>query len=452
MTLLDNSLITWINRPYLDLSPCTHSSWHVYGIDYSYCNLVKDESITHDSTITNPVTLIHPISFRESLIRESGLFQYQINNPLQLADKLRTERWHILCDYLTHYQELQLITQLRVIDLLSNLCLHKAVLEYVPEMSNSEISGSRLQAKLAYNRAISNLMLQSDAGTIDNLQEFENITNYAPLSSSTRFGASLQLVALFGKTFGNLKATAHWGTVTAQALNNLKLSLDNFSYKRLTSVYHRAVVFVPLLQKDKKAVVREMDLCQSLAEELTHEYKNEIEQLAAHENLTTVFESRTKEALWLGDIDLAEERARKMVQMEPLYSRYRLQLGEILIKQSKLEEAAKMYRSAARLGPPGTAIAWFMAGQCHEQLGELEIACDCYLASVQMDELAISAVERLKKLAPRLGNSALANWSNMRLRQLQEQQKSIVNQPRTSYISEASSALKLAGEKALAQI
>lgn len=69
-----------------------------------------------------------------------------------------------------------------------------------------------------------------------------------------------------------------------------------------------------------------------------------------------------------------------------------------------------------------------------------------------MDELAISAVEKLNNLAPRLGNSALKTWSNIRLQQLQEQQKSIANQPRTSYIPEASSALKLAGEKALAQI
>ncbi|MCF2152110.1 tetratricopeptide repeat protein [Desmonostoc muscorum LEGE 12446] len=451
MTLLDNLLTTWINRPYLDLSPCSHSSWHVYGIDYSYRNLVKDISITHRS-ITNPVTLIHPISFRQSLIREFGLFQYQVSNPLQLPDELRTERWNVLCDYLTHYQELLPITQLRVIALLSGLCLHEAVLEYIPKMSNAQISDSTMQAHLAYNRAMSNLMLQPDAGTLDNLQELETIANYAPLGSSTRFGASLQLVALFGKRFGNLNATNYWGITAAQALENLQPSLDDFNYKRLRSVYHRAVVFVPLLQKDKEAVVREMNLCQSLAEELTHESRNEIENIAARENLTTVFESRTKEALWLGDIDLAEERARQMVEMEPLYSRYRLQLGEILIKQSKFEEAAKMYRSATRLGPPGTAIAWFMAGQCHEKMGDIDIACDCYLASVQMDELAISAVDKLNNLAPRLGNLALVNWSDMRLLQLQEQQKNIANQSRTSYISEASSELKIAGEKALAQI
>lgn len=445
MSLLDNSFVTWLNRPYLDLEFLNVGPLHLYGIEFSYRNLVEN------LPIPNPVTITHPISFRESLIRESRLFQYQVNNPLQLANELRTERWNTLCNYLTHYQELQPATQLRIMYLLSSLCLHEAVLEYVPEMSKSEIANNSTLALLALCRAVSNLMLQPNAGTLDNLKEFENIANYA-VNSQVRFNAAIQLVILYARTFRNLETAEFWRSVAIQELDKLKILHNSFSYKRLTSICYRAVVFIPLLQKDKKAVVREMDLCQSLAESMTFECKNEVEQIAACENLKTVLESRTKEALWLEDIDLAEERAKKIVSMEPLDSSYRLQLGEILIKQRKFEEASKMYRSAARLGPPGTAIAWFMAGQCHEKLGEIDIACDFYLASVQMDDLAISAVEKLNKLAPRLGNSALETWSNVRLLQLQEQQKSIANQPRTSYIPEASSALKLAGEKALAQI
>jgi hypothetical protein len=452
MSSLDDSFITWLNRPYLDLGPYNGGARHVHGIEFSYHNLVDGVSIPDGSIIVNPVTILHPTSFRDSLIRETRLYQYQVSNPLQLADELRTDKWHILCNYLTHYQELQPTTKLRVINLLSNLCLHHAVLEYVPEMSELEIANSSTLATLAHCRAMSNLMSQPDAGTLDNLKEFETIANHAPLDSKVRFGVAIELVIFSAKTFGNLKAAEFWKSIATQEIARLKPTLNDFSYKYLLSIYHRAVVFVPLLQKDRETVVREMDLCQSLAEDLIREYKNEVEQIAAYENLSTVFESRTKEALWLGDIDLAEERAKKLTQMEPLDPRYRLELGEILIKQGKIEEAAKMYRSAARLGPPGTAIAWFMAGQCHEKLGELDIACDCYLASVRMDSLAISAVERLNNLAPRLGNSAILNWSNMRLLQLQEQQKIIANQSRTSDIPEASSELKKAGEKALAQI
>lgn len=439
---LDDSFITWMNRPYLDMGDVNTAPLHVYGISYAYSQMVGN------TIIGAPLTLIHPISFRESLIREYRLFKYQVTNPLDLADELRTERWNTLCDYLTNYQELAPIIQFRVISLLSSLCLHKAVLQYVPQLCESDIASSNILANLALQRALSNLMIQPDAGNLDNIKEFETIAKQAPLDSHERFGSANSLVVLYAKTFRNLKATEYWVNETSKTLDHLKPLLNNFEQKRLQSVYIRAAVFVHLLQGDKQEVVQQMNLCQSLAEELTEESTNDQERMLAHENLTTVFESRVKEASWLGNFELAEERAQKMVQMEPLYSKYHLQLGEILINQSKFEEAAKIYRSAARLGPPGTAIAWFMAGQCHEKLGDIDIACDCYLASVEMDELAISAVERLHKLAHYLRNSALVKWSEMRLLELKKADKLYdqVQKSQTTYIPEAASGLKMAGQ------
>lgn len=270
MSLLNNSLISWINRSYLDMGDFNNAPWHIYGIDYNYRNLVQDIS---NSTIINPVTIIHPVSFRESLIRETRLFQYDILNPLQLANELRTERWNTLCNYLIHYQELEPIVQIKVIALLSSLCLHKIILEYVPEMSESEIASNNILAGLAFNRAMSNLMSRQDGGSLDNVQEFEKIANQAPLDSGTRFGTAIDLVALYGKTFRNLQATKYWANEAAKTLDNLKKSTNNFDFKRIMSVYHRAAVFVPILEGDKQALVQEMDLCQSLAEELTRESK-----------------------------------------------------------------------------------------------------------------------------------------------------------------------------------
>ena len=54
-----------------------------------------------------------------------------------------------------------------------------------------------------------------------------------------------------------------------------------------------------------------------------------------------------------------------------------------------------------------------------------------------MDELAISSVEKINKLAPRLGNSMLTDWSTMRLEQLQEQQGGMVSKTKTSYIPDS---------------
>jgi tetratricopeptide (TPR) repeat protein len=452
MLFLDRLSITWSQRPYFDLSPYQSGAWHIQGIDYSYRNLVSEVQNVGTSLSVNPVTLVHPASFREQLIREAGLFQYPINDPLALADELRTKRWRVLCEHLEYYRELSPVTQLKTVNLLSSLCFHKTILSFISTSTDEDIARDSTIARLAYSRAMSKILCQESIGTSENLEDFQQIAQYASKESLVVFGAAVELIALHANVFRELAAVTHWREVASGSLAHLEPFLNHFEFKRLTSVYHRAAVFAPLLRGEQQTVVREMDICQSLAEELTRECKNETERISAHENLTTVFESRTKEALWLGDIDLAEERAKKMVEMEPLYSRYRLQLGEVLLKQNKFEEAAKIYRSATRLGPPGMAIAWFMAGQCHERLGEIDIACDCYLSSVQLDELAISAVEKINKLAPRLGNSMLEAWSTMRLEQLREQQRGIVSKTKASYIPEAASALKLAGEQEISQV
>jgi tetratricopeptide (TPR) repeat protein len=449
MLSIEDSHIACLNRPYIDLSPFDIGSFHLYGIEHCYQNLVSDAPIGN-VPFPRSVQVNLPSSFRKSLIKETGLIQYQIHNPLELNNLLKTERWNKLCFYLRQYQDLDPFVQLRIINLLKSLSFHELVVEYVPEISASEIHENPVLAGLALSRSMSTLMLQLDNNNQLNLGELECVAHHASPQTQIKFSAALQLVVQYAKVFRNLANAEFWCSVSTQSLELLKDTIDPFTYNHLLSIYYRAVVFVPLLRNDKEEVIKQMDLSESYARTLIQNSQTDIQRIIAQENLNIVYESRTKESMWLGDLDMAEEKVKKLNQMDPLDPRYRLELGEIFLKKGKVEEAAKVYRSAARLGPPGTPIAWFMAGQCHEKLGDIDVACDCYLASVQMDDLAISAVERLHFLAPQLGNSALANWSTARLQELKEQQKQIASQPRNSYIPEASSGLKLAGEKALA--
>jgi tetratricopeptide (TPR) repeat protein len=252
-----------------------------------------------------------------------------------------------------------------------------------------------------------------------NFKELETIAYNAPAGHITKVLAGLQILVQLARTLKDLKGAEYWREFVTKELDATLSSLDDFTAKLLMSIYYRSCVLVPLLKKEKEKVVAEMDLCQSYAESLIAE--NHEQEIVAYENRSNIQESRTKEALWLPDLDLAEERARQLVERNILDPRYRLELGEVLLKRKKIEEAAQVYRSATRLGPPGTAIAWFMAGQCYQSLGDLQLAYDCYLACVHFDPLAISAVKRLGQIAPLLGDENLANWSQLRLSQLQEE-------------------------------
>lgn len=441
MLTLNSSPIAWLNRQYFDLGPLNGGRPHHYGIEFSYRSLINNTKLPYTVQVN-----ISPF-FRESLVKETGMFQYQVDHPLQLAQELRTERWKKFCEYLSNYQELPNLTKLRVMNLLRSLCFHRLVKEYIPEMSGSEIADNVELATLAWCRALSSFITHFDERTFDYVKEIEVIATHAPSGSKAKINAALQLVVEYAKTFGNLAGAEFWREVVTKEIQILKPSLNDFEYNLLMSMYYRSVSFVPFLRRDKQKVVEEMDLCESYARNLIGE--NELQQVVARENLSLCIESRSKEAIWLNNLDLAEERVRLIVQMEPLDPRYHLELAEVLIKQGKLEEAAKVYRSATRLGPPGTPVAWFMAGQCHEKMGELELASDCYLASLQIEPEAISVVKLLSNLAPRLGNPGLVNWSNLYLAELQQQQQQFQAKTTPVYQSESLSALKRLADKAL---
>jgi tetratricopeptide (TPR) repeat protein len=414
MISLDSSPIAWLNRPYFDLGPSNSASMHLSGIEISYYSLV-------DNVFYVGLQATLPASFRKRLLQETGMTEYQIDNPSQLPIELRTERWQKLCDYLSHYQELEPVTQLQVLDLLKRLCLYQVILEYVPEMSDLEIANSPVIANLAYRRVLSMMMLGFESGTFDYLDEFERIANYAPSGSLAKINAILQLIVQYAKDLNNLKKTEFLLEMAAQEVQNAKPLVSNFIYNLLMSIYYRAIALVAVRRGNKDQVTRYMDESEFYAANLTGD--DEWQQIVIEENRNIILESRTKEALWLRDLDLAHERSQQLVQRDPFDPKYYVELGEILIKQGKFEDAAKTYRSAIRLGPPYTSIALYMAGQCYQALGELDMACDFYLASLKLDPVAICAVERLADLAPRLGNVSLANWSQLRLTELQAQQQ-----------------------------
>ena len=157
--------------------------------------------------------------------------------------------------------------------------------------------------------------------------------------------------------------------------------------------------------------MEEMDLAEEHARYLLSIAGAGKESLVARENLMIVLLSRSKEAITLMDLDLAEVRCREMASYDQLDPNNFLELGNILSRRGKTEKAIDAYRRASLLGPPGTPAARFMMGKHLEALGWKEAAANCYLQVLQVDPLGYSAAQRLHDLARSLGWSAMANWS-----------------------------------------
>jgi tetratricopeptide (TPR) repeat protein len=184
---------------------------------------------------------------------------------------------------------------------------------------------------------------------------------------------------------------------------------DSFTSTLLLSRFYRAAAFVPQRQGRRDEVTRIMDLAEEHARALVA--ADEAQNLLRLENLYPVLESRTKEALWLGDLDLALSRAQCLVDLDPYDSRAWLELGEVRLLRKEYAPAAEAYVAAATLGAPSTAIGRHMAGLCFRHLGQPLVAAFFFNAAIRVDSFAISPHDEIQALPDLPVLEALKEWS-----------------------------------------
>ena len=135
------------------------------------------------------------------------------------------------------------------------------------------------------------------------------------------------------------------------------------------------------------------------------------QRLLCLENMHPVLESRTKEAIWLGDYDLALKRAQTVAELDPYDSKTWVELGEIRIKRSEWALAAEAYVVAAMLGPPASAIGRHMAGVCFQKSGQDFLAAFFFKDALEVDPLGISPHDGIRKLPDAEVLRSLKEWS-----------------------------------------
>jgi tetratricopeptide (TPR) repeat protein len=175
------------------------------------------------------------------------------------------------------------------------------------------------------------------------------------------------------------------------------------------SRFYRAAAFVPQRRGDHAEVVRMMDQAEHFA--LALRPTTEAQKLLQLENLYPVMESRAKEALWLGDLDLALTRAERLVELDPFDSRVWLELGQVRLERNEWAAAAEAYAVAATLGPPSSAVGRHMAGVCFRHLGQPLLATFFFKAAIDVDPQAISPHDEIQRLPNLPVLAPLKEWS-----------------------------------------
>ncbi|MEM7052772.1 MAG: hypothetical protein AAF604_24115 [Acidobacteriota bacterium] len=404
-------------RPYLDLSPASAGPFHVRGVSLAYENAARCQESEH---IPRPLvqSLIFN-SFRRILTRETRLPEFNIEFSTDLAENLRTPQWAKLTELTREYRYLSDPQKILTTNLLVKLCLYREVIWKNRHITPTDNPESSLKSQLAYKIAISRYMLDLDYGESNGGLELLKALSYeCKKGTKTRADSLYQLVVYYGKIAPNRRLVSELEPMLTESTEALKGVVSDQEYLALTSRCHRSAAFSPMLQNNRELVRLKMDMAEEAA--LAMSRKSTLERLCADEILQPVYESRSKEAIWNKDFDLAESWARKSLKIDSQNPRSWLELGEILLLKSKIKDATNAYLRARSLGPPGTEIATFMAGQCFESLAQPERALELYLAALEIDPGGLTSAKGALRVAKLIGNRAIASWAESHLNSTQE--------------------------------
>jgi tetratricopeptide (TPR) repeat protein len=394
-------------RPFVDLEPCERGPLCARGIEQYWIAFVD----TRGPRFALQRALPRP--FRAQLLSEAGVAEYQAEDPREVNPAIRTDRWRSVCKALDLWPELTTDQQCRLARMLHALCFYSLISSLIPDIPETEIAADADRAELAYLRASARYMLNLPNRSVDyvdaDLSELERIVAVVPRDHVVAISGALLILVHKAKTGAPVEELVEWRARAERILEAALAKSDDFARALWLSRYHRAAAFVPQRQGDRAEVIRMMDLAEHYG--LAMVPTGAGQELRQLENLYPVIESRTKEALWLGDMDLALAHAQRLIKLDPYDSRAWLELGQVRLKRKECAPAAEAYAAAAMLGPPSTAVGRHMAGLCYRDLGQPLLAAYFFQAAIETDSRAISPHDEIQRLPDLPVLAALKEWS-----------------------------------------
>lgn len=404
---LSSRFSTWLLRPYLDLGPFVVGPTHAQSVERSW-----DAFTSADDALFSPQRAMHP-AFRVALAAEAGA-AYALDDPRRLPARLRTPRWERLCAALDDWRGASSSRQARLVGLLNALCLYEAAMALAPSRgvraADPHVVARAFGCALArYLRNLPERVAQYDDA---DMSVFVDIASNAPHAPDIAFNAAARVFVHLAKTGASLDDLETWGARWKSAHARVTRDASAFAADLMTSRFHRGYAFLPQRRGDRAGVAALMDAAEKLARGLAP--KDAGEDLLRRENLHALMESRTKEAMWLGDLDLAHARAQEVVQVDPYDAKAWTELGQARFARRQWRAASEAFLAAATLGPPATALARHMAGMCFLNLGEHVAAGFLFNEALAHDPLGVSPRLRIESAPDAPPLDALKVWSRAR--------------------------------------
>jgi len=168
------------------------------------------------------------------------------------------------------------------------------------------------------------------------------------------------------------------------------------------------VSYYPYLINDKETLIKEAQICESYARNLTP--LSEKQSLLKQENLFPMLESMSRIYFHLGEHDHSLQLMKEIVvELDSYDAKAWMQFGGLNEQMGNIEEAKKAYQKACSLGAPLGGISWYRLGRVFEKLQEIENAQFCYFRSLKFGPKGISPLKRIRELTK---DQYIHDWSN----------------------------------------
>ncbi|MDD1517591.1 hypothetical protein DAA51_10690 [Bradyrhizobium sp. WBAH10] len=293
------------------------------------------------------------------------------------------------------------------------MCFYQPLLKLIREDEFVAGDTDLGSAQLAFSRASAQFMIDLSNRTsgYDSrvMSVFESIAVNDRTPGDVKFNASAMVFVQKAKTNASLLELIDWSKRLERAFGAVADGDDRFETQLFKSRFYRGMGFLPQHAGDKSKLVHTMDLAECYARDLKP--ATTAQEVLYVENLHAVMESRTKEALWLKDLELAESRAGEVTRVDPYDSKGWAELGQVRYFREDWQGAAQAYITAALLGPPASSIGRHMSAVCLRQLGLDLVAAFLFKETLEIDPLGISPRQEIFDLPNVQILSALKEWA-----------------------------------------
>jgi tetratricopeptide (TPR) repeat protein len=365
------------------------------------------EQMIDADLITYP-TQTHPPARLRAMLVPSIAAEYACAAPADLDPSLISPAWRRMSEGVDRYATLPARHRARLLAVLGALAFYDEILRLQPTVDDGDLNCDDNWALIALSVANAHKKRRAGRGHLDLLAR---VAAAAP-TTRLRLSAACSLAVDHCRVGDrDLSQARHWADL-ASGLHQRTSTGDTFVAALDASIYWRAVSFVSFLECDRSRTVMELDRAQAAADAAVA--GDESQSVATRENHHPLLETRTKEALWLGDLDLALERAGRLAAHDPWDAKVRILHGDVLAKCGRIEDAVVAYAAAASLGPPYASAAWFKAGECHTRAGRPDQAAEAYFRSAAEDPSTMSPLIRLAE-ARSTDGERLARWARREL-------------------------------------